>query len=52
MSNLNISGTYTTITQPLGQNNPIAGFVHILLRAGLYLTQHFLECGKGTTNEN
>ncbi len=25
----------------LGQNNPIAGFVHILPNAGLYLTQHF-----------
>ncbi len=28
----------------LGQNNPIAGFVHILPNAGLYLTQHCLEC--------
>ncbi len=28
----------------LGQNNPITGFVHILPSAGLYLTQHFLEC--------
>ncbi len=32
------------VTQPLGLNNPIAGFVHILPSAGLYLTQHFLVC--------
>ncbi len=27
----------------LGQNNPIAGFAHILPKAGLYLTQYFLD---------
>ncbi len=27
-------------------SNPTAGFVHILPSAGLYLTQHFLECRK------
>ncbi len=31
-------------TQLLVENNPIAGFVHILLNAGLYINQHFLEC--------
>ncbi len=36
--------TFWAVTQPLGQNNPIAGFVYILPSAGLYLTQHFLEC--------
>ncbi len=36
--------TFWAVTQPLGLNNPIAGFVHILHSAGLYLTQHFLEC--------
>ncbi len=36
--------TFLVVTQMLGQNNPIAGFVHILPNAGLYLTQHFLEC--------
>ncbi len=30
------------LTQPLCQNNPIAGFVNILPSTGLYLTQHFL----------
>ncbi len=30
------------LTQILGQNNPIAGFVHISPSTGLYLTQHFL----------
>ncbi len=32
------------LTQLLVENNPIAGFVHILPSAGFYLTQHFLEC--------
>ncbi len=32
------------VTQPLGQNNPIAVFVYILPSTGLYLTQTFLEC--------
>ncbi len=32
------------LTQRLVENNPIAEFVHILPSAGLYLTQHFLEC--------
>ncbi len=32
------------LTQPLDQNNPVAGFVHISPSTGLYLTQHFLEC--------
>ncbi len=36
--------TFWAVTQLLGLNNPIAGFVHILPSAGLYLTQHFLEC--------
>ncbi len=36
--------TFWAVTQPLGLNNPIAGLVHILPTAGLYLTQHFLEC--------
>ncbi len=36
--------TFSAVTQPLGLNNPIAGFVHILPSAGLYLTQQFLEC--------
>ncbi len=36
--------TFWVVTQPLGQNNPIAAFVHILPSAGLYLAQHFLEC--------
>ncbi len=31
------------LTQLLVENNPIAGFVHILPSAGFYLTQHFLE---------
>ncbi len=30
--------TFWAVTQPLGKNNPIAGFVHILPSAGLYLT--------------
>ncbi len=34
--------TFWAVTQPLGQNNPIAGFIHILPSAGLYLTQPFL----------
>ncbi len=34
--------TFWPVTQPLGQHNPIAGFVHILPSAGLYLIQHFL----------
>ncbi len=38
--------TFWVVTQTLGQNNPIAGFVHILPSAGLYLTQHFLEWSK------
>ncbi len=29
------------LTQPLGQNNPVAGFVIILHSAGLYITQIF-----------
>ncbi len=37
--------TFWAVTQPLGLNNPIAGFIHILPSAGLYWTQHFLECG-------
>ncbi len=36
--------TFWAVTQPLGKNNPIAGFVHILPNTTLYLTQHFLEC--------
>ncbi len=32
------------LTQLLVENNAITGFVHILPSAGLYLTQHFLEC--------
>ncbi len=32
------------LTQLLVENNPIAGFVHILASAGLHLTQHFLDC--------
>ncbi len=36
--------TFWAVTQPLGLNNPIAGFIHILPSAGLYLTQYFLEC--------
>ncbi len=36
--------TFWAVTQPLGQNNPTAGFVLILPSTGLYLTQHFLEC--------
>ncbi len=35
--------TVWTVTQPLSLNNPIAGYVHILPSAGLYLTQHFLS---------
>ncbi len=38
------NSTFWAVTQPLGKNNPIAGFVHILPSAGLYLIQHFLEC--------
>ncbi len=39
------SGWVKHLTQLLVENNPIAGFVHILLSAGLYLTQHFFrEC--------
>ncbi len=38
--------TFWVVPQPLGQNNPIAGFVHILSCAGLYLNQHFLECSE------
>uniref|UniRef100_A0A672QRH7 Otoferlin n=1 Tax=Sinocyclocheilus grahami TaxID=75366 RepID=A0A672QRH7_SINGR len=34
---------FWVVTQPLGQNNPVAGFVHISPSAGLYLTQHFLD---------
>ncbi len=29
------------LTQLLVENNPVAGFVHTLPSAGLYLTQHF-----------
>ncbi len=42
-------GLVKHLTQPLGQNNPIAGFVHISPSAGLYLTQHFLECNFQTS---
>ncbi len=34
-------GWFKHLTQLLVENNPIAGFVHILPSAGLYLTQHF-----------
>ncbi len=36
------NSTFWAVTQPLGLNNPIAGFVHNLPSTGLYLTQHFL----------
>ncbi len=36
--------TFWAVTQPFGQNNPFAEFVHIIRSTGLYLTQHFLEC--------
>ncbi len=39
--------TFWVLTQPLGQNNPIAGFVHISPSTGLYLTHHFLDCTSG-----
>ncbi len=29
--------TFWVVTQPWGQNNPVAGFVHILPSTGLYL---------------
>ncbi len=35
--------TFWAVTQPLDQNNPIAGFVLNLPSAGLYLTQYFLD---------
>ncbi len=40
----NIYKCWVVFNQPLGKNNPIAGFVHILQCAGLFLTKHFLEC--------
>ncbi len=43
--------TFWALTQPLGLNNPIAGFVLILPSAGLYLTQHFLECNNDSAAE-
>ncbi len=36
-------GLVKQLTQLLVENYPIAGFVHILPSAGLYLTQHFLH---------
>ncbi len=42
-------GLVKLLTQLLVENNPIAGFVHILPSAGLYLTQHFLECDSVTS---
>ncbi len=33
-----VNPTFWAVTQPLGKNNPIAGFIHILPSAGLYLT--------------
>ncbi len=36
--------TFWEVTQPLGLNNPIAGFIHILPSAGLYLIRQSLEC--------
>ncbi len=38
------SGWVKHLTQLLVENTPVAGFVHILLSAGLYWTQHFIEC--------
>ncbi len=42
MANQAVAGPHWFWLRMLGQNNPIAGFVHILPSAGLYLTQHFL----------
>ncbi len=36
--------TFWVVIQMLGQNNQIAGFVHIVPNAGLYLPSIFLEC--------
>ncbi len=41
-----INPTFWAVTKPLGLNNPIAGFLHILASAGLYLTHYFFECRK------
>ncbi len=30
---------FCLVTQPLGQNNPVAGFVHIIPNTALFLTQ-------------
>ncbi len=34
--------TFWAVTQPLGLNNPVAGFAHILPSAGLYFVLHIL----------
>ncbi len=42
MVRLNVNSTFWVVTQLMGKKNPtIAGFVHILPSAGLYLTQNF-----------
>ncbi len=39
-------GWFKHLTQLLVENNPIAGFVHILPSTGLYLTQHFYSVAR------
>lgn len=43
---LNTTLRWVKYGQMLGQKNPVAGFVHIVPSAGLYLTHHFFRASK------